>query len=97
MVRYIVKRLFQGIPLLLVISITLFLLMMNIGDPIATMGGRTITRPEDRERLTRQLGLDKPIAVQYFYLRKLAINLVAPLPETRRKIIFDHQAIKQHY
>lgn len=67
MVRYIVKRLFQGLPLLLIISITLFLLMMNIGDPIATMGGRTITRPEDRERLTRQLGLDKPISVQYLY------------------------------
>jgi peptide/nickel transport system permease protein len=67
MIRYIIKRLLQGIPLLLIISITLFLLMMNMGDPIATMGGRTITRPADRERLSRQLGLDKPIAVQYLY------------------------------
>lgn len=67
MFRYIIKRLLQGIPLLLIISLTLFLLMMNVGDPIATMGGRTITRPEDRARLTRQLGLDKPIAVQYIY------------------------------
>jgi peptide/nickel transport system permease protein len=41
--------------------------MMKVGDPIATMGGRTLTRPEDRERLTRQLGLDKPLAVQYLY------------------------------
>jgi peptide/nickel transport system permease protein len=41
--------------------------MMNMGDPIATMGGRTLTRPEDRKRLSRQLGLDKPIAVQYLY------------------------------
>jgi ABC-type dipeptide/oligopeptide/nickel transport system permease component len=39
--------------------------MMNMGDPIATMGGRSITRPSDRIRLTRQLGLDKPIYVQY--------------------------------
>jgi peptide/nickel transport system permease protein len=31
------------------------------------MGGRTLTRPDDRERLTRQLGLDKPLAVQYLY------------------------------
>jgi len=31
------------------------------------MGGRTITRPDDRERLTRQLGLDKPIVIQYLY------------------------------
>jgi peptide/nickel transport system permease protein len=67
MLQYIIKRLLQGIPLLLIVSLTLFLLMMKIGDPIATMGGRTLTRPEDRERLTRQLGLDKPIAVQYLY------------------------------
>ena len=67
MLRYIAKRLLQGIPLLIIVSLTLFLLMMKIGDPIATMGGRTLTRPEDRERLIRQLGLDKPIVVQYLY------------------------------
>ena len=67
MIQYIIKRLLQGIPLLIIISFVLFLLMMNVGDPIATMGGRTLTRPADRERLTRQLGLDKPIALQYLY------------------------------
>lgn len=41
--------------------------MQNMGDPLATMGGRTITRSSERIRLTRQLGLDKPIYVQYFY------------------------------
>ena len=65
MLQYVIKRLMQGIPLLIIISLVLFLLMMKIGDPIATMGGRTITRPSDRERLTRQLGLDKPLIVQY--------------------------------
>jgi peptide/nickel transport system permease protein len=67
MFQYIIKRLLQGIPLLIIVSLTLFLLMMKVGDPIATMGGRTLTRPDDRERLTRQLGLDKPLAVQYLY------------------------------
>ncbi len=67
MTRYILHRILQGIPLLFFISIILFVLMMNMGDPIATMGGRTATRPADRERLKRQLGLDKPIVVQYFY------------------------------
>ncbi len=67
MTRYIVKRLLQGIPLIFIISIILFVLMMNMGDPIATMGGRAITRPSDRIRLTRQLGLDKPIYIQYLY------------------------------
>lgn len=67
MTRYIIRRLLQAIPLLLFISIVLFVLMMNMGDPLATMGGRRVTRPKDRERLTRQLGLDKPVYVQYLY------------------------------
>lgn len=67
MTRYILQRFAQGIPLLFIISIILFLLMMNMGDPIATMGGRSVTRPSDRERLTRQLGLDQPLYLQYLY------------------------------
>ncbi|HEX6383182.1 MAG TPA: ABC transporter permease [Anaerolineae bacterium] len=65
--RYIIRRLLQAIPLLFLISVILFILMQNMGDPIATLGGRRATRPEDRARLTRQLGLDKPIYMQYLY------------------------------
>jgi peptide/nickel transport system permease protein len=67
MTRYILRRLLQAIPLLFIISLILFAMMQSMGDPIATMGGRTVTRSADRERLTRQLGLDKPIIVQYLY------------------------------
>ncbi|MEW5868897.1 MAG: ABC transporter permease [Chloroflexota bacterium] len=67
MFQYIIKRLLQGIPLLFIISVILFVLMMNMGDPIATMGGRSAVRSSDRERLRRQLGLDKPATVQYLY------------------------------
>ncbi len=67
MTKYIIRRLLQAIPLLFIISILLFVLMRNTGDPLATMGGRRATRPEDRERLSRQLGLDKPIFTQYLY------------------------------
>jgi peptide/nickel transport system permease protein len=67
MTRYIIRRLLQAIPLLFFISLVLFILMQNMGDPLATMGGRKVTRPEDRIRLARQLGLDKPIMVQYIY------------------------------
>jgi peptide/nickel transport system permease protein len=67
MTRYIIRRLLQAIPLLFVISLILFLLMRSAGDPIATMGGRRQVRPEDRERLSRLLGLDKPLYVQYIY------------------------------
>jgi peptide/nickel transport system permease protein len=65
--RYILRRLLQAIPLMLIISIILFLLIQNIGDPVAMMGGRNPTRSSDRERLRRILGLDKPISVQYLY------------------------------
>jgi len=65
--RYIIRRLLQAIPLLFIVSVILFVLMQNMGDPIATLGGRRATRPEDRARLTRQLGLDKPVYMQYLY------------------------------
>ncbi len=44
MSRYIVRRLLQAIPLLFIISGVLFVLMQNMGDPVATMGGRKVTR-----------------------------------------------------
>ena len=67
MTRYIIRRLLQAIPVLFIISVILFALMMNMGDPIAAMGGRSVTRQADRDRLKRQLGLDQPIYVQYLY------------------------------
>ena len=51
MTRYIIRRLLQAIPLLFIISLVLFILMQNMGDPLATMGGRKVTRKEDRIRL----------------------------------------------
>lgn len=67
MSRYIIRRLLQAVPLLFLISVMLFALMLNTGDPLATMGGRKATRPEDRARLARQLGLDQPIYKQYIF------------------------------
>jgi peptide/nickel transport system permease protein len=65
MTRYIVRRLLQAIPLLLIISATLFVLANEMGDPLASFGGRRRIRSQDRERLTRSLGLDQPVLVQY--------------------------------
>jgi peptide/nickel transport system permease protein len=67
MFAYIVRRLLQAIPLLLLVSLVIFLLLQSAGDPLATMGGRVPPRPEDRERLRRQLGLDQPILTQYLF------------------------------
>lgn len=65
MVNYIVRRLLQAIPQLLIISLILFSLMQAFGDPLATLGARTPPRPEDKARLRRLLGLDQPVPVQY--------------------------------
>ncbi len=65
MTNYILRRLAQAIPQLFIISVILFMLMQSFGDPIATLGGRTPPRPEDRERLRRQWGLDQPVYKQY--------------------------------
>lgn len=67
MTNYLIRRMLQSIPLLFFVSIIIFVLMQTSGDPLATMGGRLPPRPEDRERLRRQFGLDQPILMQYVY------------------------------
>lgn len=67
MIQYIVRRIIQAIPLLLVVSFSLFWLANNMGDPLITMGRQQRIRAEDRERLMRQFGLDQPMPVQYLY------------------------------
>lgn len=66
MTRYVIRRLLQAIPLLFLISLVIFSLAHAMGDPLASFGGRQHIRSSDRERLKRQLGLDKPVIVQYF-------------------------------
>ena len=64
--RYIIRRLLQAIPLLFIISAIIFVLTTQMGDPLSAFGGgRRALRSEDRARLTRQLGLDKPLYMQY--------------------------------
>lgn len=63
---YVVRRLLQAIPLLFIISVIVFVLSSEMGDPLSAFGGgRKALRSEDRARLTRQLGLDKPLWMQY--------------------------------
>lgn len=65
--RYIIRRLLQAIPLVILVSLAIFVLLQATGDPLATMGGRSPTKSEDKARLRRQLGLDKPLLEQYLY------------------------------
>jgi len=66
MLGYIAKRLVAAIPVLLGLSIIVFLIMQMIpGDPAQAILGNYAT-PENVERVNRQLGLDKSIPEQYF-------------------------------
>jgi peptide/nickel transport system permease protein len=67
MTRYIVRRLLEAIPLLLLVSIIIFVLLQASGDPLATLGGRKPPRSEDVARLRQALGLNQPIFVQYIF------------------------------
>ncbi len=63
---YILRRLISAVPVLLGITIIVFLVMAMIpGDPATAILGSYAT-PENVERLNRDLGLDKPLVVRYF-------------------------------
>ena len=66
MIRFVVRRVAQGIPLLLVISLLVFALIHAApGGPLSTYLENPNVRPEDIERLKRAMGLDQPLGVQY--------------------------------
>lgn len=67
MTQYLVQRLILVVPVLLGVSITVFLMMHLLpGDPaLAMLAGQSGITPEDVDRVRRQLGLDQPVPVQY--------------------------------
>jgi peptide/nickel transport system permease protein len=65
MAAYIAKRLLAAIPVLLGLSVIVFLIMALIpGDPATAILGSYAT-PENVEKLNRDLGLDKSLPQQY--------------------------------
>lgn len=64
--RFLIRRMIQTIPLLVVVSILVFVLIhATPGGPLTLYLENPNVRPEDIERLKRQLGLDRPLPVQY--------------------------------
>jgi peptide/nickel transport system permease protein len=64
MAAFILRRIGQAILVMLTVGLIAFALFRFVGDPVIFMLGQDAT-PEDRERVTRQLGLDQPFYVQY--------------------------------
>jgi peptide/nickel transport system permease protein len=74
---YLARRAIFLVPLLLGLSILMFLLIHAApGDPVlAMMGERAASNPTYVEQTRKNLGLDKPLPVQYFYwLRRIVLH-----------------------
>ncbi len=66
MVKYTLRRLIQSVPTFIGITILSYLLMsLAPGGPVRALTFGQNTRPEQVERVAKQLGLNDPIYVQY--------------------------------
>jgi len=67
---YIISRILQAIPTVIIITVLVFLMVRLIpGDPATVMLGMKAT-PERVEALTKYMGLDKPIYTQFLIFVK---------------------------
>ena len=64
MATYIVRRLLQGIVVLLAVSMICFFLFRFTGDPVLMLAGKYAT-VEEREQVRVAYGLDRPVYEQY--------------------------------
>ena len=65
MVQYIRRRLLLSILCLIGVTVVVSAMLHVSGDPVAIMLAGGTATPEQREQLRRELGFDKPFAVQY--------------------------------
>ena len=64
MFAFIVSRILQAIPVLLVVGLIAYAMFAFVGDPVTIMLGQDYTEAQ-RLALVKQLGLDQPFFVQY--------------------------------
>ena len=67
MTQYIIRRLLQAVPLLILITVLIYGLLKAVGDPLAHLANDPMVRAEDRARLRRSLGLDDPVPLQFVH------------------------------
>lgn len=67
MSHFIIRRLLQAIPLLILVTIIIYGLLKAVGDPLAHLANDPLVRAEDRAYLRRSLGLDDPVPLQFVH------------------------------
>ncbi|WP_142826951.1 ABC transporter permease [Planococcus soli] len=63
--KYLVQSMIKTIPVLLLITLIVFLLIRVTGDPVSLMLPETATE-EERDSLRESMGLNEPLPIQYF-------------------------------
>lgn len=72
--KFLLRRLLYVVPMLIITTMIVFSFILLIpGDPVLSLLGENAT-PEKIEQLRAQLGLDKPILIQYLDWLKNAIQ-----------------------
>ena len=68
MARYVIRRLLLAVPVLLFVTLIVFLIMhLSPGDPVTIMlGGQVGVTQETMDAVRAKMGLDEPVYVQYF-------------------------------
>lgn len=67
MTQYIIRRLLQSIPLLILITVFVFILLKTAGDPFAEIMTDPRITEADRALLRARYGLDDPLPLQFVH------------------------------
>jgi peptide/nickel transport system permease protein len=74
MQRYLVRRVLQMIPVLLLIATIIFVVIRLKGDPVSQLAPVDLMTKEEVDQLRAAYGFDRPIVVQY-------LDFIAHLPQ----------------
>src|SRR5215207_10891571 len=96
MTKYVLYRLVAAVPVVFGVTLLVFLMVRIVpGDPVDIMlANQRGVKPETKEAMRRQLGLDKPIPEQY--VRFLFNSLQGDFGESykTRKPVFEEIRVR---
>jgi len=88
--RYVLRRLLLAVPVLLGVSLAVFLMSAAVpGDPAVVLAGDTASAAQV-ERIRHDLGLDQPLPIQYLkFLERLAHGSLGESTRTHREVLLE--------
>lgn len=97
MIKYILKRIVQVIPVLLGVSIIVFLMLsLSPGDPARLALGMN-AKPEQIEAFNHENGLDQPVLVQYVNYMKGLVTGNLGVSYTTKQSVAKMIAVRHMY